>query len=220
MATTMFDREEKALERTLVSGSAVQALCGAAAAVLAIIGLTQVAPADMAAIAAIALGAAFLLDSGLLAAEFPQVLTRSGRGPLSAAELGGGLGAQAITGISAMMLGIIALLGMDSVTLLSITAIVLGSGTLLGSGVVSRFSAISTERGSENQVTQTVTRRAVSAAAGTQLLVGAGAVVLGILALLSFAPMVLTLTSMLGVGLASLLSGSAVSGRVLSAFGE
>lgn len=220
MATTMFDREEKSLERTLVSGSAVEALCGAAAAVLAIIGLTQVAPVDMAAIAAIALGAAFLLDSGLLAAEFPQVLTRSGRGPLSAAELGGGLGAQAIAGVSAMMLGIIALLGMHSATLLSITAIVLGAGTLLGSGVVSRISAITTGRGSENQVTQSVTRRAVSAAAGTQLLIGVGAVVLGILALLSFAPMVLTLTSMLGVGLASLLSGSAVSGRVLSAFGE
>lgn len=218
MAATMFDRDEKALEWTVVGGSSAEALGGAAASVLALIGLAQVVPLDMAAIAAITLGAAYLLDSGLLAAEYPQVVSRSRHGPLSGAEYGGGLGAQAITGISAGMLGIIALLGISPLTLMAVTSIALGAGMLLGSGVVGRFRAVGAEHDSENPISGTVTRRAVSAAAGLQALVSTGAIVLGILALLGFAPTVLVLTSMLGLGLTSLVSGSAIASRMLSAF--
>lgn len=220
MTATVIGRSEKQFERVVITGSTTEALGGAAAAVLALIGLAGTAPLDMSAVASIALGAAFLLSSGLLAAEYRKVMDHTASTPWSAAEYGGGLGAQAVAGIAAIMLGILALLGIEPDVLLSTTSIVLGTGMLIGSGVVARMAAVRPEREeTADPYSRRLTRQVTTGASGGQSMIGFGAALLGLLGLLNFTPLLLSLTALLGLGLVSLISGSAMAGRVLSLFG-
>ena len=57
-------------------------------------------------------------------------------------------------------------------------------------------------------------RDTLYAASGSEALIGAGAIVLGILALAGFSPIVLILVALLAVGASILLAGSAVAGRM------
>ncbi len=218
MASTMIGREERTMERIVVGGSTTEALGGAVAAILAILGLSDIMPMTMAAVAAIALGCALVLDSGMLAAEYSNVVSRAGNSPLAAAELGGGLSAQGAAGIGAIVLGILALIGMEPAVLLPVAAIALGAGIAFGSGVTSRINAVQLQALGDNEAAAKVTQGAVTLATGTQILSGVAGVVLGILALVGFAPTMLVLVSMLALGVAILLSGSAVAGRMLSLF--
>ena len=220
MAATVIGSSEKQFERVVITGSAAEALGGAAAAVLALVGLTGTASVNVAAVACITLGVVFLLGSGLFAAEYHKVVSDVGGTPWSAAEYGGGLGAQAIAGIAAIMLGILALLGIDPQIILSTTVLSLGAGLLLGSGVVARMARVHPENGENaDAFTGRVSGQLASGASGSQSLIGFGAVLLGILGLLNFAPLLLVLTALLGIGLANFVSGSAMASRVLSVFG-
>lgn len=220
MTATVIGRSEKQLERVVLSGSTTELLGGAATAILALIGLAGTVPTNMAAVASIALGAAFIFSSGMLGAEYRKVMSHTSNTPWSAAEYGGGLGVQAVAGIAAVMLGILALLAVDPAVLLSTSAIVLGAGMLFGSGAVARIAAVRPEREeAADPVSGRITRQLAVGASGGQSLIGFGAVLLGILGLLDYVPVLLVLTSLLGLGLVSLVSGSAMAGRVLSLFG-
>ncbi|MDA8095135.1 MAG: hypothetical protein M0T84_14750 [Betaproteobacteria bacterium] len=216
---TMVSREEKGMEHAVVGGSASEALGGGAGAILAILGLSHVAPPYMLAIASIVLGGALLFDGALIAADYSHVLERSGSKGLSAAELGGGLSAEALTGAAAIVLGILALLGLERDILMPASAIVLGAGLVLSSGVSSRLNEVKIDTTEENLVARRVAHEAVSASSGAQTLVGISAIVLGILSLIGFAPVILPLVAMLAIGIAILLSGTAISGRMLATFG-
>jgi len=220
MTATVIGRSEKQFERVVITGSTTEALGGATAAVLALIGLAGTDPLSMAAVASIALGAVFLVSSGLFAAEYRKVMNHTESTPWSAAEYGGGLGAQAVAGIAAIMLGILALLGINPYILLSTTAIVLGAGLLFGSGVVARMAAVRPERQeTADAYSGRLTKQVATGASGGQSIIGFGAALLGLLGLLNFTPLLLVLTALLGLGLISLVSGSAMAGRVLSLFG-
>ncbi len=130
------------------------------------------------------------------------------------------IGAQAIAGIAAIMLRILALLGIDPQIILSTTLLSLGAGLLLGSGVVARMVRVHPENGENaDAFTGRVSRQFAMGASGRQSLIGFGAVLLGILGLLNFAPLLLVLTALLGIGLANFVNGSAMASRVLSVFG-
>lgn len=62
-----------------------------------------------------------------------------------------------------------------------------------------------------------VTHGAVVFAAAFQILVGLGAIVLAVLALIGFTPLVLSLVALLALGSASVLSGASVATRMLGA---
>ncbi len=66
-----------------------------------------------------------------------------------------------------------------------------------------------------SQKTRAAAREAVYGAAGAQILIGAGAVVLGILALIGYDWVTLTLIAFLALGGTALLSASAVGGRMV-----
>jgi hypothetical protein len=71
--------------------------------------------------------------------------------------------------------------------------------------------------GLEGEETETVVAHtALDAAMGVQVVLGFMATVLGILALVGFAPLALTLVSILVASIAVLMVGAAISGRVLS----
>ncbi len=163
-------------------------------------------------ITAIVLGAALFLQGGLVAAEYNEILSKFEGGPY--AEFGGGLGAETLAGISAIVLGILALFGLDPQNLMSVAAIVLGAGLVLSSGVALRLNSVRIEISKGSETAKTVAREAVSAAAFTQIFIGLGAIILGVLALLYISPTTLSLVAMLGVGVSTLISGGALIGRM------
>lgn len=191
-----------------VGGSAVEALAGAAAVVLSIIALSGRGVLPLAAVAVIATGVALLFEAGAVAA--------SERGALGAeperAAVKGGIGADAIAGIGAVALGILTLIGIDPMILLPVSAIVLGAGLLLSA------AAPAAERETTFGGGRALTHDALAASSGVHVLVGAGAVVLGILGVLGKAPVELTLISMLSIGAGQLLTGATLGGRMFHAF--
>jgi hypothetical protein len=192
------------------AGSVAEAVGGGAAVVLAILGLLGLLPLTFNAIAAIALGAALLLGGAALARRYTHMVPVA---TVSRArqEVAGALGLQAIAGVAAIVLGILALLRIDSLQLLGVTAIVLGAALLAGGGALARLARSARWLRGEADTAY--------ATGGWEALVGIGAVVLGILALTGHAPLTLTLIAMLSVGAAILAGGTVLAARLFGMFG-
>jgi len=169
--------------KSAAGATALAATAGIAAVVLSILGLVDIAPLYMAAISAILIGAGLLLEGGFTTAWFS---TASPRREYSE----GGLSAEFIGGVAAIVLGILALVGMNANVLLPIAVLALGVSLFMGAWV--------------------------SAASGAKLFVGLSAIVLGILGLMGFVPMILTLVGFLSLGCGTLLSGTAFSAKFMS----
>ncbi|MFT3764815.1 MAG: hypothetical protein QM820_04760 [Minicystis sp.] len=110
------------------------------------------------------------------------------------------------------MLGILGLIGLATAVLIPIAVIVFGAVLLLGSGTTANLGTLGAPV--RYQRLADAARQASVATAGVQALAGAGAVVLGILALVGYSPMTLALVGLLVLGSAVLLSGAAVTGRM------
>lgn len=211
---------DKQVEYAVVGGSATEALGGGGAIVLAILGLSGVVPTFMIAIAAIVLGVALLFQGGAVATEYRRIMNASETSErVEKMELGGGLGAEVLAGGAAIVLGILALLGLESVILVSVSNIVLGTGILLASGTLARLNDIQVTRRHNDVAHQKLAHEAVSSTNAVQVLVGLSAIVLGILALIGIQPLTLNLVAQLAIGSSILLSGTAITGRMLSVFG-
>ena len=169
----------------VANGSIMEAFGAIATMALAIVGLAGVFSATMAAIGTIIIGAAILMESD----SFGAFWTKSGNhtremGPLEAPS------AQLIGGLAGIVLGILALLGVASATLLSVAILVYGA-TFLLSGAV------------PNQ------NHWLAHASGGEILVGLGTVVLGLLAVIGVDSLTLVLVALLTLGAAALFSRSA-----------
>jgi hypothetical protein len=97
-------------------------------------------------------------------------------------------------------------------------AIVFGGTLVFSSGISARLDEMLIGRMGEEEVFKDVAREAVSASAGVSLLFGVVAITLGILALVGINPVILNLVALLGVGLSNLLSGTAISTRMLYSY--
>jgi hypothetical protein len=199
---------------TVAGGSALEAFGGLGTAVLAILGLANVLPQFLAAVAVIALGVALFSEGGALAARFRRVLSEAGGGRYDAAELGGGITSELLAGGAGVILGILALLGIVPAVLTSAAVVVFGASLVFGSGAT---ATVNTFASHSEGVSHSVAREAVRAAAGAQVLIGVGAIVLGVIGLVGIHPMTLALVALLGLGASVLLSGSAIASRMLSA---
>lgn len=201
----------------IAGGSMAEGIAGIAAVVLGIIGLAGVLRMPLLAVGTIAAGAALLFEGAAVSARYRDLLAHVSSGH-NALEVGGGMSAESIGGAAGIALGVLALVGVASGVLVSTAAIVFGAAILLGTGVTSRLNSIEVESSGEHPTARAVAHEAMSAASGVQVLVGLGAAALGILALLGIAPLTLTLTAVLIVGFALMLSGSAVSARMFGIF--
>lgn len=217
MATVMSNQDRR-VEHFLVGGSTTEAVGGTGALVLAILGLAGVVPHFMLSIAAIALGAAILTEGASVAAQYNRILRNSVDDTVDAAELGGGLSGEAIAGVTSIVLGILALLGLSPVLLSAVAVIVLGAGLMMGTGVNARLNDLKLELSQQHETAKRAAQEAMVGANSAQLLVGGGAVVLGILSIVGIAPMTLGLVAMLAMGASVLLSGGAVTARILTLF--
>jgi hypothetical protein len=208
--------EQRASARVVAGGSLTEAVCGAATVILAIIALAGAAPRYFAPVAAIVFGVALIAHGGAVAARMRELFYEEAAPSERTArvELGGGMGAELIGGVAGVVLGILALIGIAPSALIGVAVLVFGGALLLGSGETAELGAFG-----ESAVHQRLAHAAYEAskaAAGVQALAGAGAIVLGILALVGLAPMELALVALLVLGSAVVLSGSAVSSRMAS----
>jgi len=196
------------MARTVATGSGAEAVAGGAALVLAILGLAGLLPIVLASIAVIATGAAFLFQGAAVAARHRLLTLEAGGGE---AEIEMGVSAEIIGGLASIALGILALVGVETMALLAVSAIVFGGTLLFGSPAMYRASRA--EPG--NQVVDEIARQTTAGAAGAQALVGIGAITLGILALVGIVPQTLVLVAVLCVGGAALLSGGALTTKMV-----
>ena len=213
--------EERAITPVITGGSMVEAVAGAAAVVLAILGLLDLLAASMAAVATIAVGMALFIGGGTLAARFARLLSVSEARhapPGTSESIVGGMAMGTLFGAGGMALGILALLETVPMTLIPVAVIVFGTGLLMASGATARLNELMVRGGAEPQRAYRLAREAVAAASGSEVLVGLGGVVLGILALADFVPLTLSLVALLGFGVSILLSGTAIASRMLGVF--
>lgn len=210
-------KREDIKTRTSLGGSAVESIMGAAAVVLAVIGLAGMYPVMLASIAAICVGAALLFEGLALGAHYYDENRHNVRGELEVGEIG----VEAMAGIAGIVLGILALVDAVSPwTLLPIAALVMGGGLIFGTGAL----AVATRQrffdapGTTNDKTEQMTRVAQGTAPGAHAFAGVASVVLGIIALVVMSTMAMSLVAFLVMGATLLLSSAAVGGRMLAAF--
>ncbi len=203
--------------KVIAGGSIGEGLAGAAALVLAILGLVGVYPALMAAVATIVFGAALLIGGGAISSRVKNLMEESTKGNFDMAEVGGGMTAEFLAGIAGVVLGVLALLGILPQLLLGIALIVFGGALVVGSSSTQELNYLAANR-YENETARILAREAVGAASSLQLLFGIGAIVMGILALVDEPQLTFTLIGLLIVGTAGFFSGSAVTGRMTGLF--
>ncbi len=209
-------RHELTAAKIVRGGSLVGGVAGAVAIILALIGLGNVMPTLMIPLAIIAVGAAFLFEGGAIAARFSDLLTDTSKGRSVVPRLGAGLTAEVVGGLIGAILGILALLNVQPPILMPIAFIVYGVTLIFGSSVASWLESLLTTRSGEHERIGMVAHEAVEVSVGVQMVLGISTVILGILSLTGVSPTIMNLVSVLCVGFAALLTGTAISVRMWS----
>jgi hypothetical protein len=201
--------------KVVAGGSITEALCGAGTVVLAILGLAGVLPGYMASVAAIVFGIALLAQGSAIAARYSQLVRETLPSEWDTrTELGGGMGAELFAGAAGVVLGVLGLLGLATAVLIPVAVIVFGAALLLGSGATVDLGTLGGPGGHDLPRFAHAAREVTVAASGAQVLVGIGAVVLGIVALVGVDPVTVTLVALLVTGASTLVGGVALSGRM------
>lgn len=199
----------------MVGGSTAEALAGLGAVVLAILALIGLLPVTLTAIATIAIGAGLFLRGMAISSRLNSLRhdTYAGRSERIRPSRGN-LTMEMLGGLACMALGILALLGVSTGYLLPIAAIVFGGTLILSAGVTSRLAELEAWKANADPHSREVEREAARGSAGTEVLVGIGAVVLGILTLVGTSPgLLLVIIANLAVGGAMLLNGAMLGVR-------
>lgn len=207
---------EKALN-IATGGAGVETLAGVGAVILAILGLAHVLPLLLAAIATIVAGAALLFGGGAVAGGV-QYFHMHSASESKFAESGGGLTAEFIGGAAGVVLGILALIDVVPAVLLPAAAIAFGGALLIGTGATSRLSYSPAITGGVEQTrAETAARKAAASTAGAEVLIGMASIALGILALVGFAWITLTLVALLCMGVSLFFNGAWLTSRMQAA---
>jgi hypothetical protein len=180
-------------------GSTVEAVLGVAALILAILGLAGIEAGYMLTIGVIAIGAALLSEGAAIAARL--------NGDGSVAETG--MNAEFVAGLAGIVLGVLALLGIQVIPLTAAAVLGFGGALLLGAGAGSEAASTVRHDG--------LSHRGTTGTAGAKILVGLAVIVLGILALVGIRPPEMLLVAVLILGGILMLSGVAMSSRFMSA---
>jgi hypothetical protein len=203
-------------------GGFIDAVGGIATIVLAIVGLTGLAPSTMLGIVTIIFGAALLIQGGAMLTEYARIIFPAGTTSVSVDQFGGGsLSALFLVGAAGIVLGLLALLGINPTILTSVAVIAFGSALILSSNSVLNLHVL--KASAERPATQSthtgseiLAAEMASGSAGIQAIAGLAAIVLGILAVVGTRPDVLSLVALLALGATLILTGTTLSGVVLS----
>jgi hypothetical protein len=212
---------ESASRETAAYGGFVDAFGGVATIVLAVIGLAGVKPEMMVAIATIVFGVALLVEGGAMMSEYAHIMFPSGSRSGAIENFGGvGLSAHFLVGAAGIVLGVLALLGIQSAILTSVALIAFGAAMVLSSNSVWQLHQLKRTmipvEGQSVSGTAILANEMASEAAGALSLAGLAAIVLGILAVVGMNSIVLTLAALIALGATLILTGSSLSATVVS----
>jgi len=211
---TMSQTETAAAVSGTNFGGLADAVGGIATIVLAIIALSGVNPNILVPVAVIVFGVALLVQGGTMLSEYSHVIFPSpGVGSIEQFR-GGNLSAIFLVGIAGVVLGILALLGIAAGTLTAVAVIAFGAALVLTANAVRELQMVRPMGGMTGS--EMIAGEMASGSAGVQLLAGLTGVVLGILAVSGVNPTALMLSALIVLGGAIALSGSTLSGMVLS----
>jgi hypothetical protein len=214
-----YEEAPKARETAKVAagGSVAGAIAGLGALVLCILGLLGMYPLFLLSIAVIAAGVAFCFEGAALYGHL-YAISRQRWGARDVSDVGGNMSAEFVSGIAGIVLGILALIGFSPLILISIAAIVLGTGLVIGSSMSARLSALSATYDTDAEPWNEIVRESSNSGAGSHVLIGLGAITLGIIALTGLIPLTLSLIAFLSLGFAGLVGGTALGGRMVKIF--
>jgi hypothetical protein len=207
------DEHDRRFARALAAGTTWEALAGAAALALAIIGLAGMAPTYMMPIGVILVGAAFLME----AAAMRSWDRMAEAGPVDRLEAGNDFSAQMLGAAAGIVLGILALIGVVPQILCASAILVFGACLLVTAGRTAHARQFTTAPAEGARMIE-VKQEANPATSGAKPLVALAAIVLGILAIVNIAALPLTLVGVLILGASFVIDGSAMSTQWFSGF--
>jgi hypothetical protein len=182
---------------------------GIATIVLAVIALAGVHAAPLASIVTIVIGVGLMVQAFNSAAERSKMMPAS-----QSVEVGGEVMVDVLTGVTGIILGILALVGINAAHLVPAALIVFG-GALMLSGAIEmlpRSAPIASAAGGSIQVTS---HQGPVVTGGMEIMVGIAAIVLGILSLIFMSSWVLVLVGFIAIG-ATMLMVSATFGMAVT----
>jgi hypothetical protein len=190
---------------------------GIATIVLAVIALAGISAVILASIVTIVIGAGLMVQAFNATAEASKVTAAGAPLNVQMTEVGGEVMVDCLTGITGIILGILALVGINAVHLIPAALIVFGGALLLGGAMQMRPKAAPLVNTAAGQV-QIVSYQSSAAAGGMEVMVGIAAIVLGVLSLIFMSSWVLVLVGFIAVGAALLMVSATFSGAVTRLF--
>jgi hypothetical protein len=217
--TSSYTETSSAPVEAAAYGGLADAIGGIATIVLAIIALAGVHPEVILPIAVIVFGAALLIQGGTVLSEYASIIFPAGSTAAPSEQVGvGSLSTLFLVGVAGIVLGILALLGIETGVLSAIAVIAFGSALLLSSNSVRNLYMLQSSAGRSGAPragTELLAGEMASGSAGVQMLAGLAAIVLGILAVIGINQNILLLAALIILGATVILTGSALSGLVV-----
>jgi hypothetical protein len=197
--------------RVIGGGSLIESLGGFATVIMAVLALIGVYPVALTSVMCLVLGAAFALGGGSVMSQFAR-FTSENYGVR--VRLGTGMAIEFFGGVAGLVLGALALMGVYSVTLVSVAALIFGiTLAAAGFGTYGLDFSLAVREGRLVE-----SAGAVIGAVGAQAFAGGAVAVLGILALAGLNALVLNVVSLLAVAAAVMFSSTAMSARLLRSY--
>jgi hypothetical protein len=197
-------------------GLLTEGAAGIAVIVLTVVALAGISTEPLGSIAAIVIGVGLMFQAFNSALEAARVVSPNMALIQQGSGLDGEVMVDCLCGLTGIVLGVLALVGINAAHLLPAALIVFG-GSLLLSGAIRLQPKIFPLDASGTE-TRFVSSQGPMAAGGVEVLVGLAAIVLGILSLMLAAYSILVLVGFLAVGATLLLVSASFSGAVLRLF--
>lgn len=211
MATTEADKQE--LLGLGLNYSLGETGGGIALIVLSILALAKMDPMLLDAIAVILAGIALLIEDGSLSSKYAGALTYAPAYGRQGSTAPDGVSAGTLAGISGIVLGILAILGIAAVTLSAVAIIIFGAAVLFDFAARAQIMALRVVNRESSEQSAKLALAAASSRNASAMLVGVALITLGILALAGLTTILITV-ALLGLGAYLFLSNAAVAGSL------
>lgn len=207
-----------AVRPELGSELVVELVAGLAVVVLTILGLAEVSPTFLVAIATIVFGVGLLLYGSTALSQLNAVLARCSAPEGGLGGISAGWSTVLLAGVAGIVLGILALLGLSSTQLVAIAVIGFGASLLISCNSGMRMRILAATPTNADPTLARIVGDMATDTTGLQTMAGLAAIVLGILAWSSFAPTKLVLIALLELGCFSSLTSAVIGGTFARTF--
>lgn len=213
----MSNFREKEMDENLareleVDGSSISTTASIIGMILTTIALGGMRTYWVAALAAVAVGIALLVEAAVLNSRVSPLMSFRDK---SASMVVAG---RILGGVAGITLGVLSLFGVLARLLLPLSSLIFGLVLTLGSWSFVRLNDVYTVRSCEKDETRAMLRAVVRIIGSLDMFIGFASIALGILALteIGLVPVTLSLVATFGIGFSSFLKGTIFSGSVLS----